>query len=197
MSEHQRAEVRTMAKFTRKAIMQAFMYILKTTPLDKITVKDICETCELNRNTFYYYFKDIYDVLETIFDEEAKLVLEEVKDGGTFYEAYARCSALLINNREAVMHIYASENGKVLGRYLEVVVAELVRRFVIEKAQGYDLDETEINFITYFYANAIVGSTIRWIEKGMKRYNKDMIRRISEAFEVTIYDMIECSSTNS
>ena len=49
-----------MATFTRKAIMQTFLHILKNKPLDRITVKDICEQCEINRNTFYYYFKDIY-----------------------------------------------------------------------------------------------------------------------------------------
>ena len=56
-----------MATFTRKAIMQTFLHILKNKPLDRITVKDICEQCEINRNTFYYCFKDIYDVLEAIF----------------------------------------------------------------------------------------------------------------------------------
>ena len=44
-----------MATFTRKAIMQTFLHILKNKPLDRITVKDICEQCEINRNTFYYY----------------------------------------------------------------------------------------------------------------------------------------------
>ena len=50
----------------------------------------------------------------------------------------------------------------------------------------------DLNFITSFYSNAIVGSTIKWIEKGMKKYDKDIIKRISDSFEATIYDMIEC-----
>ena len=36
-----------MATFTRKAIMQTFLHILKNKPLDRITVKDICEQCEI------------------------------------------------------------------------------------------------------------------------------------------------------
>ena len=66
-----------MATFTRKAIMQTFLHILKNKSLDRITVKDICEQCEINRNTFYYYFKDIYDVLEAIFEDEVRLVMDE------------------------------------------------------------------------------------------------------------------------
>ena len=103
-----------MATFTRKAIMKTFLHILKNKPLDRITVKDICEQCEINRNTFYYYFKDIYDVLEAIFEDEVRLVMDEAKEGVTFHDAYARVAAIILNNREAIMHIYASENGRVL-----------------------------------------------------------------------------------
>ena len=122
-----------MATFTRKAIMQTFLHILKNKPLDRITVKDICEQCEINRNTFYYYFKDIYDVLEAIFEDEVRLVMDEAKEGVTFHDAYARVAALILNNREGIMHIYASENGRVLRTYLDAVVTQVVRRFVLEK----------------------------------------------------------------
>lgn len=155
-----------MATFTRKAIMQTFLHILKNKPLDRITVKDICEQCEINRNTFYYYFKDIYDVLEAIFEDEVRLVMDEAKEGVTFHDAYARVAALILNNREAIMHIYASENGRVLRTYLDAVVTQVVRRFVLEKAEGYSLDDSDIAFITAFYSNGIVGSTIKWIERG-------------------------------
>ena len=123
-----------MATFTRKAIMKTFLHILKNKPLDRITVKDICEQCEINRNTFYYYFKDIYDVLEAIFEDEVRLVMDEAKEGVTFHDAYARVAAIILNNREAIMHIYASENGRVLRTYLDAVVTQVVRRFVLEKA---------------------------------------------------------------
>lgn len=126
----------THGNIYQKAIMQTFLHILKNKPLDRITVKDICEQCEINRNTFYYYFKDIYDVLEAIFEDEVRLVMDEAKEGVTFHDAYARVAALILNNREAIMHIYASENGRVLRTYLDAVVTQVVRRFVLEKAEA-------------------------------------------------------------
>lgn len=181
-----------MAKFTKQAIVSGFLQILRTKSFDKITVKDICELCEINRNTFYYYFKDIYDVLDALFDIESQSVIEDVKDGASFYEEYARSAAIILNNREAVIHIYGSKNGSVMRKYLDNVTSAFVRRFVEEKAEGYSLSELDLNFITAFYSNAIVGSTIKWIENGMKKYDKDIIKRISDSFEATIYDMIEC-----
>lgn len=199
-----------MAKFTRKAIMQTFLHILKNKPLDRITVKDICEQCEINRNTFYYYFRDIYDVLEAIFEDEVRLVMDEAKEGMTFHDAYARAASIILNNREAIIHIYASENGRLLRSYLDAVVTQVVRRFVLEKAEGYSLSEGDVAFITAFYSNGIVGSTIKWIERGSmmngapetitanstgmskSQYNRDIVKRIGDSFEATIYDMIEC-----
>ena len=83
-------------------------------------------------------------------------------------------------------------------------------RFVLEKAEGYSLDDSDIAFITAFYSNGIVGSTIKWIERGSmisrlpenitangvglskSQYNRDIVKRIGDSFDATIYDMIEC-----
>ena len=103
-----------------------------------------------------------------------------------------------------------SENGRVLRTYLDAVVTQMVRRFVLEKAEGYSLDDSDIAFITAFYSNGIVGSTIKWIERcsmmsrlpenitangvglSKSQYNRDIVKRIGDSFDATIYDMIEC-----
>ena len=74
-----------MAKFTKQAIMNCLLELLSTKQLDKITVKDICEICEINRNTFYYYFQDIYDVLDAVFQNEAEKSVRDVNEGASFY----------------------------------------------------------------------------------------------------------------
>ena len=107
------------------------------------------------------------------------------------------------------MHIYASENGRVLRTYLDAVVTQVVRRFVLEKAEA-----TAWMIVTLLYhgvySNGIVGSTIKWIERGSmmsrlpenitangvglskSQYNRDIVKRIGDSFDATIYDMIEC-----
>lgn len=56
-----------MAVRTKQAIRQAFIELLNERPLDKISVKDIAERSTVNRNTFYYYYADIYALVEEIF----------------------------------------------------------------------------------------------------------------------------------
>ena len=67
-----------MPTFTKNAIRETFIELLKKKFIDKITVKDIVEECGINRNTFYYYYADIYELMEDVKDYEPKTAL----DGG-------------------------------------------------------------------------------------------------------------------
>ena len=53
-----------MSGFTKEIIIKTLFELLNEKPLAKITVKDIVERCGVNRNTFYYHFRDISDVVE-------------------------------------------------------------------------------------------------------------------------------------
>lgn len=179
-----------MAKFTQKAIMVSFLELLKTKSLDKVTVKDIVETCEINRNTFYYYYSDIYELLEDVFREETEKVMKEADPDATFYEEYIKAADIILRYKEAIKHIYQSKSKDVFEQYLEAVTNDLVGRFVKKRAEGYTISEENMKYICNFYSYAIVGSTLHWIYEGMPPYRVDLIKRFSDSFEVTIGDMI-------
>ena len=49
---------------TKEALAKAFAELLEKRSIDKVTVKDIVAACGVNRQTFYYHFRDIYDLME-------------------------------------------------------------------------------------------------------------------------------------
>lgn len=61
-----------MSQITKRAIEQSLKNLLLKKPLTKITINDIAEDCGINRMTFYYHFKDIYDLVEWACLEDAK-----------------------------------------------------------------------------------------------------------------------------
>ena len=71
----QRKKVRRI--ILKEKIADALIKLLETKTLDKITIKEIVEICNTSRQTFYYYFKDIYDIVEWIFLEKSTLILKE------------------------------------------------------------------------------------------------------------------------
>ena len=52
-----------MSQITKRALEQSLKNLLLKKPLTKITINDIAEDCGINRMTFYYHFKDIYDLV--------------------------------------------------------------------------------------------------------------------------------------
>ena len=61
-----------MSEITKKALAETLKKLLSKNKLNKITIKEITEDCGVNRQTFYYHFKDIYDLLEWIYKNEVK-----------------------------------------------------------------------------------------------------------------------------
>ncbi len=68
-----------MSQVTKRALEQSLKNLLLKKPLTKITINDIAEDCGINRMTFYYHFKDIYDLVEWSCLEDAKRALDEKK----------------------------------------------------------------------------------------------------------------------
>ena len=57
-----------MAQATKKRIMDGFLELLEQRPLDKISVVDIADHCGINRNTFYYYYCDVYALIRELME---------------------------------------------------------------------------------------------------------------------------------
>lgn len=181
-----------MAKQTQKFIMSTFMQLLENESLDKITVRDIVEECEINRNTFYYHYSDIYDLLDDVFRVETEKFLEQdVDDNTTFGEEYARAAQFVLKYRKAILHIYDSKKRDVLENYLETLAFSFINRFVKNESEGYGLSDDDVNYITGFYTHAIVGNTIEWIKRKLPSGQERFIERTAGTFNVTVKDMIE------
>ena len=54
-------------------------HLLLKKPLDKITINDLTTDCGISRMTFYYHFKDIYDLVEWCCLEDARIALQAKK----------------------------------------------------------------------------------------------------------------------
>jgi AcrR family transcriptional regulator len=180
-----------MAKQTQKFIMSTFMQLLEGESLDKITVRDIVEECEINRNTFYYHYSDIYDLLDDVFRVETeKFMSEDVDENTTFGEEYERAACFVLKYKKAILHIYDSKKRDVLQNYLETLAFSFISRFVKKEADGYGLPDEDIDYITGFYTHAIVGNTLGWIKRKLPSGQEKFIARTAGTFNATVKDMI-------
>ena len=76
-----------MSNLTKKALRETMIKALNERPLDKIKVKELVEECGVNRNTFYYHYKDIYELLADIFETETEEIAETLKNDDGNWES--------------------------------------------------------------------------------------------------------------
>ena len=180
-----------MAQTTKKALAASLKKLLAEKPLDKITVTDITEDCEVNRQTFYYHFKDIYDLVEWIYTSEAERALDGKKTYDTWQQGILQIFEYVQNNKAFVLGTYRSANREHLERYLYNETYQLLIGVVEEQAAGIAVRQDDKAFIAHFYKYAFVGLMLDWIRTGMRERPADLTDRISLLMRGDIADALE------
>ena len=180
-----------MAKFTRRAIMQSFMKLLNEMPFDKITVKDIVADCNINRNTFYYNFKDIYDLLDEVLKDELKKLRDNHKEPyHSWSEGLLYAADFALNNKKAVYHLHNSDKKAQFDKYFEKAIYGVVLEFVSEKAQSSEISNGDVDFIAYFYCCGLMGLLNKWLDSGMKEDFNEIICKTGILFDSNMRDAV-------
>ena len=169
-----------MSALTKRAIQESFKKLLSNQPLDKITVKNITDDCGVNRNTFYYHYSDIYQLLEEIFLAEAQKSVDEMVIGQSWEEGLKTGLCFVKENKKLIYHVYNSLHRETIERYLYSV--------------SLDFSDEDKKFIASFYKYAIVGIVLDWLEGGMKSEPDDLIAKMSALLTGTLRTALENAS---
>ena len=160
-----------MREFTTRAIMDAFWLLYREKPMDKITVKAICEKAGCNRSTFYEYFTDSYSVLEAIEDElldyaRRKLTQELPASLARSFpeirldaETLAPVSALYTEKGE-YFSVLTGEKGDPSFQYkYKRAVKALLLEMLDDPAKKFDLSAS---IVAEYTASAMIGAFNCW-----------------------------------
>ena len=148
---------------TKRALASALKFLMEEIPFAKISISDICDVCGMNRKSFYYHFKDKYDLVNWIFDTEF-IEKASKKEYATFWNALLDLCEYLYENRSFYRRALKIEGQNSLHSHFHELItqsleAELDLLFDAEEAlvmQSADL------FITFF-SDGLTGMIERWI----------------------------------
>ncbi|TQI67690.1 TetR/AcrR family transcriptional regulator [Clostridium sp. KNHs216] len=168
-----------MSQTTKRALEASLKNLLLQKPLDKITINDIAEDCGINRMTFYYHFKDIFDLVEWSCVEDATKALEGKKTYDTWQQGFLQIFEAVLANKPFILNVYHSVSREQVEIYLYKLTYDLLIGVVEEKAQGMAVRDEDKKFIADFYKYGFVGLMLDWIKNGMKEEPQTIIDRLS------------------
>lgn len=154
-------------RYTKMVIVQSFIKLLKDKPINRITVKEICELSEINRATFYKHYLDVYDLLDKIEVQYLDELMEVLKSRKN--NTPKDVLTLIMASFKAEEEIYTavfSANGdpsfpaKVLEKcnYVEIDQSHMSKK----------LTKKQQILVYQFIANGCNGILNKWISDGMK-----------------------------
>ena len=107
----------TASKRTKQLLATGLKELAATTPLRKIRVGELCARCGVDRRTFYYHFRDIYDLAAWIFDQTVDDHIPFEKDHS--YERGVGMGLTQIWKDEVFFRCALAEDSQnALGRYM-------------------------------------------------------------------------------
>lgn len=156
-----------MAQHTKRVIREGFLSLLNENSFDKITVLDIANRSSVNRNTFYYYYADIYALVDDVLRVETERIREMNITPDTWQEAYKQVTTFARGNQKAIYNLYNSQNRDRLEAYLYDILLVGMESFVRREAEDIPCEEQDIRALAVFYASALLGLTTQWLRNGM------------------------------
>ena len=157
-----------MSHLTDKAIKAAFMKLLEEQPFEKITVKDIVEDCGINRNSFYYHYRDIPDLLEKIVAEITSAAIERYPSINSLGECLSASMSFVLENRRAVFHIYNSVSRDMFEKALMKLCGYVVGRYVDTAFEKKNVSDRDKALFVRCLKCELFGLIIDWLNEGMK-----------------------------
>lgn len=168
-----------MSNTTKAALEASLKKCLLQKPIDKITIHDLTVDCGISRMSFYYHFKDIYDLVEWACVEDGKKALQDKKTYDTWQEGLEQIFEAVLENKPFILNVYRSVSREKIESYLYKLTYNLIADVVNEKCEGILLAKEDKAFIADFYKYGFVGIMLEWIEHGMKADYKEIVQKIS------------------
>lgn len=186
-----------MSQTTKRALEASLKNMLLKKPFDKITINDITEDCGVSRMTFYYHFKDIYDLAEWSCEEDARRAIADNHSYKTGKEGLLQVFETVRENKPFIMNVYRCVSHEQVENYLFQITYSFLVRMVNESAEGMDVREEDKKFIADFYKYAFTGLMLDWIKNDMKEEPEKIIDKVFLLMQGNIPRALEAYRTDA
>ena len=180
-----------MATSTKKALADALKKMMVIKPIDRITVNDLVETCGVSRQTFYYHFDDVYDLLECVFEEDANANLPSEVIYDNWQNDVIMWFKYLYDNSTFALNVYNSNSRLYMLRYIRGRLRSCIRSFSEIVAENREIDRQDFEFIVEFYSYIVVGLISQWMDQGMQLPKEITAEKVMRVLDNSIENIME------
>ncbi|MCD7775617.1 MAG: TetR/AcrR family transcriptional regulator [Clostridiales bacterium] len=182
---------------SKKAIKESFLKLVAEKPLDKITVRDIVEDCGFTRNTFYYYYDDIFDIVDELLEANVdKFLNMDFESGTDRLEMLNAAIDLLPDDPKLIKHFCVSSKTVDIKFYFNKATDRFLVNYIQASAGDVEISDCDKKLIFGFYKSAAAGLLYTWIEEGMKVPLKSEFKRMGVLLCDSLFNAVQAAKDN-
>lgn len=150
-----------MANDIKYRLANAMRECMKTTPVEKITVKEIVDTCGVTRQTFYRNFKDKYDLINWYFDKILEESFRHMGQGNDVQESLEKKFEYIQMEQLFFMAAFKNDDQNNLRDH----DFELIRKFYIDQIESRSNKKIspKLLFQLEMYCQSSIYMTVEWV----------------------------------
>ncbi|MDL2318995.1 TetR/AcrR family transcriptional regulator [Eubacteriales bacterium OttesenSCG-928-A19] len=148
---------------TKRQLAESLKKSMAQKPLEKITIRELVEDCGLNRQTFYYHFEDIYDLLKWMFQQEAVSLLEKHEGTMVWQDGLLQLFRYLEDNRAICLCALHSLGHAHLKRFFYTDINSIVARAVETLSEEHAIPQKNVTFISHVLTLSLAALMESWL----------------------------------
>lgn len=168
-----------MPQFTKRALEDSLKRLLSKKPLNKITVSDIIEDCGISRPTFYYHFKDIYDLVDWVCLEDARVALDGQSTYDTWQQGFTHILYAVKENKPFIINVYRCLGRNQVQQFLTPLADSLMMNIIQGLSAEMTIREEDSAFVARIYSYILIGLVLDWVQDDMKGVPEKIVEKLS------------------
>lgn len=177
------------SEFTKRMIAQGMKTLLETNSFEDISVGDLAKQCHISRNTFYYHFKDKYDIISWIFYSEITPIIGEASIEN-WSDGLLRLCRYMQQNKDFYIKVLHVQGQNSFTEGLMEFYGNLVQNLLLNAKADQILSREQIRVVSHFYAFGLTGVLLDWAKEGMERDPEPVIAMLQELLSGEIFDKL-------
>ena len=167
------------SSITKNALAMALKQLMKTQGFDKISVSEICKECGMNRKSFYYHFRDKYDLVNWIFyvDFLGTLQVASYQNG---WDALLELCEKFYSDRNFYLEALKIEGQNSFHDY----VIDTLRPLIIYFTEDVFSGGPERDFFYVFFADAFLHAILHWLQDDINMKPEEFVDNLREVFRL-------------
>ncbi len=181
-----------MSDLTRISLAMALEELLKEKPLSQLTVKGVCERAGINRQTFYYHFENLSDLLLWGASFGVSRMEKELNAQSFSSRSFLMSFVdSLKANRQVLLNLYNSIDGHTFHQYAIKFFEPLMYKTLGEHTKGYALDEASLEALRAYYRNFFIGFLVSWLECNDGLDDEEVLSKFIDFGEISLAAITE------